>query len=101
MMKWFYRWLSHKIKDSNNDDSEDFISDPQPRPRRHKINDRIGSKENTFNINFTTAVGGYIIQFVHYDELKDEDTTSVYLITDEQDLGKEFSKIVVAEMMKR
>jgi hypothetical protein len=58
-MKWFYRWLSHKIKDSNNDDSEDFISDPQPRPRRHKINDRIGSKENTFNIPYDVFIKIY------------------------------------------
>jgi hypothetical protein len=96
-MKWFYKWLSRKIGDSSNDADDFTTRDPSGYQRINKI----GSRENTFNINFITAVGGYIIQFVHYDELKDENTAIVYLITDEQDLGKEFSKIVVAEMMKR
>lgn len=53
----------------------------------------------TFNIH--RASGGLVVEHSHYDEKLDKHNQSLYIITDEQDLGESLSKIVTIEMLRR
>ena len=47
------------------------------------------------------ANGGMVVETSMYDRQKDRHHNGLYIITDEQDLGKELSKIVTMETLKQ
>jgi hypothetical protein len=46
------------------------------------------------------ASGGYVVETRSYDERKDENHNSMYVITDDKDLGNELGKIITMESMR-
>ena len=47
------------------------------------------------------ANGGMVVETSMYDRHKDRHHNALYIITDEQDLGKELSKIITMETLKQ
>jgi hypothetical protein len=47
-----------------------------------------------------SASGGFVIETRKYDRRKDENITSMYVITEEMDLGNEIGKILTMESLK-
>jgi hypothetical protein len=46
------------------------------------------------------ASGGFVIETRSYDRRKDENVNSMYVITEEKDLGEELGKIITMESLR-
>ena len=107
MIQWFYKWLGDKISNAN----REVESDTQPginivgRPRKLskslsvRESDELGSEPITFKM--FKASGGWAIEFRQYDNRNDRIETSLYVVNDEQELGKHISQIITMEALKR
>lgn len=51
-------------------------------------------------INVYKASGGFVIETRKYDRRKDENVSSMNIITDDKDLGEEISKIITMESLR-
>lgn len=108
-MKWFYRWLGEKISDSNySPDVEEpglgknLINTGRPKPQR-LVSARESEDLRTEPITFKMykASGGWAIEFRQYDNRNDRVETSLYVVNDEEELGKHISQIITMEALKR
>lgn len=105
-MKWFYRWLSNKIQDSQyTDEAQSAHIGLATKPNRpRKINtiresDELNSEPITFKM--FKASGGWAIEFRQYDSRNDRVDTNLYVVNDEEELGKHISQIITMEALKR
>ena len=53
-----------------------------------------------FRLNVYGASGGTIIETTKYDRKNDENRHSLYVVTDDKDLGAELSKIITMEQLR-
>jgi hypothetical protein len=51
--------------------------------------------------NVYKATGGTVVETSFYDRQKDRHNSSLHVITDNQDLGKEIGKIITMETLKQ
>jgi hypothetical protein len=51
-------------------------------------------------ISVYKASGGFVVETRKYDRRKDENITSMNIITDDKDLGEELGKIVTMETLR-
>ena len=110
-MKWFDTWFAKKCKqaweDSQYEGKEEAIaSNPISRglvkSRRISTvreNEELGSEPITFKM--FKASGGWAIEFRQYDNRNDRMETSLYVVNDEEELGKHISQIITMEALKR
>ena len=61
------------------------------------------SIDNPGGMNFTIfpATGGKVIQFQTYDSRTDRTNTSLYVVTDQEDLAEELALIITRESLTR
>jgi len=52
------------------------------------------------NITVKAAIGGRIVQFRHYDRVKDRNTFRTYIITDAEPFEDSLGKIITMESMR-
>lgn len=52
------------------------------------------------NITVKTAVGGRIVQFRHYDRVKDRNDYRTYIITDSEPFEESLGKIITMESLR-
>jgi hypothetical protein len=62
--------------------------------------DRGMSSDANLNFRMFKAANGYVMEVRQYDRRTDRHNNELYLITDDQDLGAEISKIITLESMK-
>ena len=97
-MKWIkklvYRW---SIQGSNIEEEE----------RSERYGNMVISATETRSIDshgirmeFHKANGGYVIETRKYDRRKDENNVQLYVITDDQELSDEISKIITMESLR-
>lgn len=105
MTKWFYRWLASKIDDSKYVDEEVIPTRPSP-IRSNRVgksllreSDEIHTEPITFKM--FKANGGWAIEFRQYDNKNDRIDTSLYVVNNEEELGKSISQIITMEALKR
>ena len=106
-MKWFYKWLASKIDDTKYAEPDDPV--PAPSISRGLVksrriatvreNEELGSEPITFKM--FKASGGWAIEFRQYDNRNDRMETSLYVVNDEEELGKHISQIITMEALKR
>ena len=53
-----------------------------------------------FRLQVYGASGGTIVETTKYDQKKDENRHSLYVITEDKDLGEELSKIITMEQLR-
>jgi hypothetical protein len=107
MMKWFYKWLSSKIDDTKYSEPDEgmgvnLISSGRPKSRRISAvreGDDLSSEAITFKM--FKATGGWAIEFRQYDNKNDRVDTSLYVVNNEEELGKHISQIITMEALKR
>lgn len=56
---------------------------------------------NGMNFTVYSAIGGKIIQIKHYDTATDRTKSSLYIITDKENLGEELGQIITVESLSR
>ena len=70
---------------------------PTPIPMsHHELTDG-----RALNFKVYSAVGGKVIQFNTYNEKTDTSRSSLYVITEQEDLGKELAEIITVECLAR
>jgi Tfp pilus assembly pilus retraction ATPase PilT len=55
---------------------------------------------NGFRLQVYKANGGVVVETRNYDSRKDENRNSLYVITEDKDLGAEIGKIITMENLK-
>lgn len=106
-MKWFFKWLASKIDDtkySEPDESSGLVSMNSVKAKSRRIasvrdNEELSSEAITFKM--FKASGGWAIEFRQYDNRNDKVDTSLYVVNDEEELGKHISQIITMEALKR
>lgn len=101
-MKWFYRWLNNKIQDSQYANEVQVGLAKPARIRKNsgiRESDELNSEPITFKM--FKASGGWAIEFRQYDNRNDRVDTSLYVVNDEEELGKHISQIITMEALKR
>ncbi len=106
-MKWFYRWLASKIDDTKYSEPDEpmgtnMISSGRPKSRRIaqvRESDELSSEPISFKM--FKASGGWAIEFRQYDHKNDRADTSLYVVNNEEELGKHISQIITMEALKR
>jgi len=104
-MKWFYRWLDNKIQNSRyeEDDGPATLNSVRPKSRRGITTVRESDDFASEPIQFRMykAAGGWAIEFRQYDNRNDRIDTSLYVVSDEEELGKHISQIITMEALRR
>jgi hypothetical protein len=57
-------------------------------------------QSQSFRLNVYSAGGGIIIETTKYDRQKDDHRYSLYIVTDDKDLGEELAKIITMENLR-
>lgn len=94
----FASWLSGNQDNCKNTDA--VVGYRHSRPPQSKAN---GCIEDSRGIDFTiyNATGGKIVQMRSYDPTLDRGSSSLYIITDKEDMGEELSLILTRESLTR
>lgn len=98
-MGFFRRWLLNSVKDAIKQEREY----DQPVPIGHAISkgpQSIDQPERAINFTVYTANGGRVVETRRYDRHKDRHQNGLYVITNDQDFGKEIDKIITMEALK-
>jgi hypothetical protein len=106
-MKWFYKWLDNRIQNSRyceEDAADTPMNSIQGSKRRRGLvsvreSDDLASEPIQFKMY--KAAGGWAIEFRQYDHKNDRVDTSLYVVNNEEELGKHISQIITMEALKR
>ena len=106
MIKWFYRWLGEKIQDSRYEDNEAVPTASNAirgggKSRRLSVRESDDLNTEPITFKMFKASGGWAIEFRQYDNRNDRVDTSLYVVNDEEELGKHISQIITMEALRR
>ncbi len=100
-MKKIFKWLGKKIEQSTYENHKivaerDYamgatLASPS---RKYDID------SNSLNFKIFKASGGTVLETTSYDRKTDRHSNSLYVITDDKDLGKEIGKIITLESLR-
>ena len=99
-MKLFRNWLIRKARqiqeESNDREMIKMNTASMAIGRGPTLDSDKGIRFQVYKAN-----GGMVVETSMYDRHKDRHHNSLYIITDEQDLGKEIAKIITMETLKQ
>lgn len=94
-MKWFKKLVVKWVKDDWNNGL--LIDEPVCSP---KVGSGRSIDAQGFRLNVFKARGGTVIETNVYDSVKDRHHQSLYVVTDDRDLGEELGKIITMENLR-
>jgi hypothetical protein len=97
-MKWLRRKLYHWINSAHLDEADIICSTKSI--GRSVVTSTLDSDRN-IRFSVYKATGGTIVETSFYDRHKDRHNSSLHVITDDKDLGKEIGKIITMETLKQ
>ena len=107
-MKMFNRWIFKKLKQAAEQEQKDREEKEMNQISSAKVSRGLAigsgpSLDSDKGIRFQVyrANGGMVVETNMYDQHKDRHNRGLYIITDEQDLGKEIAKIITMESLKQ
>jgi len=86
--------LKQKIRNWLMNDEDEYASIPI------SIDETPHIDSNGFRLQVYKANGGTIVETRKYDTRKDENLNSLYVITEDKDLGQEIGKIITMENLR-
>ena len=93
----FRRWLRNWLTNFD----ADQVESPSPLGKPIAVRESdTPDGDKAMNLRIWIANGGRVIQTTRYDRHKDRSNTSMYVITDDQDFGREIDKIVTMEGLR-
>lgn len=93
-MKWFDNWFAKRVKKA----WDEAHSRPIVPTNGIRAYDGLGS--NGLNLTVYKADGGTVVEFRHYDPVKDRNMNSLHVITDNDDFAERLSQIITMEIIK-
>ena len=99
--RWFAKMSQEAWEEARNQPvpRDDIISAKQSRGLQLGA-PSIDQPERAIQFTVYTANGGRVIETRRYDRQKDRHTNGLYVITGDQDFGKEVDKIITMEFLK-
>ena len=103
---FFKRWLFNSLKEAakaeqqTNQLNESIKVRRGPQATLNGGSDIDLNKERAIRFNVYIANGGRVVETSRYDRIKDRHTNGLYIISDQQDFGREIDKIIVMEGLK-
>ena len=108
-MKMFNRWVFKKLKQAMEQEQRD-----KQEEEMNSVSVKMATGgglaigrgptlDSNKGIRFQVykATGGMVVETSMYDQHRDRHTNGLYIITDDQDLGKEIAKIITMETLKQ
>ena len=77
---------------NENDDAEECYA--------NEDSNSVDLASNSFRLQVYGASGGTIVETTKYDQKKDENRHSLYVVTEDKDLGEELAKIITMEQLR-
>jgi len=103
---FFKRWMLKAVKEADaaernqsNMIESDVVSLKSARIGRQEPAS-IDQPERAIQFTIYTANGGRVVETRRYDRQKDRHTTGLYVITSDQEFGREIDKIITMEALK-
>ena len=78
---------------------ENYYSD-QPVMAENTVGCEPSINSSGFRLQVYKASGGVVVEATQYDRRKDENRNSLYVVTEDKDLGEEIGKIITMENLK-
>jgi hypothetical protein len=111
-MNWFFNWLNRKCRSAHDADerrvqapinlsSKRSQSKYLSSPGEIEVGSITLERERALRFHVFQATGGRIVETQRYDHNHDRNTTGLYVITSDQDFGRELDKIITMEALKR
>ncbi len=104
---FFKRWMLSAVKDAVDAERNGDVNLVSAQNIASQKSLRIGRQEASIDqperaIQFTvyTANGGRVVETRRYDRKTDRSSNGLYVITSEQDFGKEIDKIITMEALR-
>lgn len=94
------RWLKDWLNESNGDILTEKQYALSTVNGRNSPALRGESSERAIRLSIYSASGGRIVETTRYDANKDKHYNNLYIITSEQDLGRELDKILTIESLR-
>lgn len=94
-MKWFDKWFAKKCKQAWDNAHSAPVAVPSNGIRVYD-----GLTSNGLNMTIYQADGGKIVEFRHYDPVKDRNMNSLHVITEQEDFAERLSQIITMEIMR-
>lgn len=91
---FFKRWLLNQLKSGQEYEAANQIS------VLGREGPSIDQPERAIQFTVYTASGGRVVETRRYDRYKDRNHYGLYIITSDQDFGKEVDKIITMESLK-
>ncbi len=98
-MKKIFKWLGKKIEQSTYENHK-IVAEKDYQAGLVSVSPRHDIGSNSLNFKIYKASGGTVLETVSYDRKTDRHNNSLYVITDDKDLGKEIGKIITLESLK-
>jgi hypothetical protein len=98
-MNWLFRWLSRRIHKAINDS---YVEEKFSRGGQLRVTSSSDSLRSQ-GMNFTVhnVSGGYVVEYHSYDDKTDTSINNIHIITDDQDVGEQLSKILTLELLRK
>ena len=95
-MKWFDKWFAKKCRYAweNRQDEPVGIAISSTKMHSNSI------EANGMNFSVYKASGGYIVEYRQYDRQRDRHDNKLHIVHEDQDLGRELSKIISFEALR-
>jgi hypothetical protein len=108
-MNWFFNWLNRKCRAAHESYNHQGIiqhtnlssSKYRSSPGEVEVGSITLERERALRFHVFQATGGRIVETQRYDHNHDRNTTGLYIITSDQDFGRELDKIITMETLKR
>lgn len=101
LIKWFSKKLLEGIEyEQRRKREEDMQVGSKSLSISREHSSEIQNQEKSIRFTVHVASGGRIVETQKYDRQKDRHQSGLYVITNDQDFGKEIEKIITMEALK-
>ena len=95
------KWLLNKIKEAKQEENMNYgVLAKSPGIAIGRESPSIDQPDRAIHFTVYNANGGRVIETRRYDRKTDRNTNGLYIITSDQDFGKEIDKIITMEHLK-
>ncbi len=98
-MNFIKRWLLSSVKDAVEQERDFYHNSPATLISKGPQTS-IDQPERAIQFTVYTANGGRVIETRRYDRKTDRHANGLYIITSDQDFGREIDKIITMEALK-
>jgi hypothetical protein len=98
------QWLRNKLHNFIFDRDQELVVSKHHNTisgGRNHHSQSLGSENEPLRFTVYNASGGKIVEISHYDSRTDRHTTSLHIITSDEDFGEELGKIAFLEAIKK